>query len=365
MPLAALLMEPNKPLELAEVELPPPGPGEVTVRLVASGVCHTDATLATSSRPLPMPLILGHEAAGVVTAVGDGVTSVRPDDHVVLSAIPQCGHCFYCRRGQPTLCELFTGTRFGHQPDGTTRVRLHDEPVYQFGSCGTFTEETLVPAVSAVRIPEDVPLELAALLGCAVISGYGAAVHTASIREDDVVVVLGVGGVGLNVVQGARLAGARTIVAIDRDAGKLELSKRFGATHVVLAADNPRMLVDELTDGRGGDVVFEVVGTTTSIVQAIRLARRGGHVVMVGAPDAGSEVPFAFGDELLRQARTLTGCFYGSADVHRDIPALVEHYRRGDLLLDELVSRRVRLDEVNSVLADLGSATSVRAVICY
>src|SRR5581483_118444 len=242
MPVAALLVEPNAPLQLFEVQLPPPGPGEVVVRLAASGVCHTDATLARSSRPLPMPLILGHEGAGVVTDVGADVTNVRPGDHVVLSAIPQCGFCFYCRRGQPTLCDLFANTTFGYQPDGTTRFRLHNQPVYQFGSCGTFTEQTLLPAVSVVKIPDDVPLDCAAVLGCAVVTGYGAAVHTASIRADDVVVVLGVGGVGLNVVQGARLAGARTIVAIDRDPSKLELSRRFGASHVVLAGNNPREL---------------------------------------------------------------------------------------------------------------------------
>lgn len=365
MPRAAVLIEPNRPLEIVELILDGPKAGEVKVRLKASGVCHTDLSVATSARGLPMPMILGHEGAGVVMDVGPNVERLQPGDHVVLSAIPQCGSCFYCLRGQRTLCELWTKTPFGCQTDGTTRFRSGDVPVFQFSSAGTFTTETVVPAASVVKISTTIPLELAALIGCAVVSGYGAANRVAAIRPDDVVVVVGVGGVGLNAVQGARLAGAETIVAVDRVPWKLDLARQFGATDAFEASDHTRKEVDALTEGRGADVVIEAVGTNTTILTAIRLARRGGHVVIIGAPQQKSEMPFAIGDEVLRPGRTITGCLYGNADIQADFPALVGLYEEGSLLLEELVSRRITLDEVNRALDDLHEGRVARSLVVY
>lgn len=366
MPNAAVLVEANRPLKVVHVDIEPPRQGEVAVRLTASGVCHTDLSVATSSRPIPFPIILGHEGAGVVTAMGPGVEDLAVGDHVVLSAIPQCGTCFFCLRGERTLCELWTKTPFGHQPDGTTRFAMGGQPVYQFSSAGTFTEETVVPSVSAVKIPDSIPLELAALVGCAVVTGYGAATRAASIGADDVVVVVGAGGVGLNVVQGAKLAGARAVVVVDRVPWKLELAARFGATHTVQADDaDPREVVRSLTEGRGADIVIEAVGSNATILSALRLARRGGRVVVVGAPPIGSEMTLAFGDEVLRQGRTVVGCLYGNADIRVDFPTLVHLYETGALLLDELVSRRIRLADINEAMDDLHDGKVARSLIVY
>lgn len=360
---AAILVEANRPLELVELSLDLPQANEVTVRLAASGVCHTDLSVATSSRPLPLPLILGHEGAGVVTEIGAGVTHLAPGDHVVLSAIPQCGDCFYCRRGQRSMCQLRTSTKFGHQLDGTTRFRLAGRPVYQYSSVGTFAEKTVVPAVSAVKIPTSIPLELAALIGCAVVTGYGAAIRVASIGSDDIVAVVGVGGVGLNVVQGARLAGAAEIIAVDRVEWKLDLARRFGATQVVQADGDPTAEVRELTAGRGADVVFEAVGSNETILSAIGLARRGGHVVVIGATERSSRLELAFGDLVLMRALTITGCIYGNADVHHDFPALAALYEDGSLLLDELVTKRTDLHGLNDALDDLHHGRVARSLV--
>lgn len=366
MPRAAILTAPHTPLEIADVEVAPPAPGELKVRIAASGVCHSDLSVQNGTLPLAPPIVLGHEGAGIVEEIGDGVDGFAPGDRVVISWVPQCGECAMCSRAQGFLCDRAAATMGGTLLDGTTRVTRDGQPVFQFPSSGTFAEVAVVPAIAAVKIPDEVPLTSAALIGCAVLTGVGAAVNTASIRKGDAVAVIGCGGVGLNVVQGARIAGAERIVAVDTAALKLELARRFGATDVVNASsDDAVAAVTELTGGRCVDVAFEVIGLEATMQQALALTRRGGETVLVGVPrvDAMLSVPAALG--LVLAAKTIKGCLYGSANVHRDIPMLVGLYRSGRLLLDELVSRTIPLDDVNGAFVAMEQGEVARSVIDF
>lgn len=367
MPLAALLHEIGKPLEIQDVALEGPRSGEVQVRMAASGVCHSDLSVLNGTIPgAPTPMVLGHEGAGIVEAVGRDVDDLSPGDHVVLAFVPQCGTCFFCSREEPFLCETAdAAVSSGGLLDGTTRFSLDGSPVYQMSACGTFAESVVVPASGAVRIDADVPLEAAALLGCGVLTGVGAALNTARIRKGDTVVVYGVGGVGLSVVQGARLAGAGRIVAVDVVEPKLELARVFGATEAVNGADGESAAqVKELTAGRGADVVFEAIGRPETIGQAVDATRRGGQTVLVGLPRYDAAVgmePF----RLVAQARSVQGCWYGSSDIRRDIPRLVELYRSGDLLLDQLVSQRIDLDGVNDAFHAMEAGEVARSLVVF
>lgn len=357
----------DRPLEVCDLDLEPPRAGEVLVRLAASGVCHSDLSMQDGTTMIPTPAVLGHEGAGVVEEVGEGVTSARRGDHVVISWVPQCERCFFCDRGQPHLCEasnvvLATGGLL----DGTPRFRADGKPVQQMLAAGTFAERTVVAESAVVAVDADLDLGVAALIGCAVMTGVGAATNTAGITEGDTVAVVGCGGVGLNVVQGARLAGAAHVVALDVNPAKLDLARQFGATAVVDASQgNPVSQVMKLTGQRGADVSFEVVGLQKSIDQTIAMTRRGGQAVLVGLPrmDAVVNVPAFLGAVLA--AKTITGCWYGSAHVRRDVPRLVEHYRSGRLKLDELVSTTIGLDDVNDAFEAMKRGDVARSVIRY
>jgi S-(hydroxymethyl)glutathione dehydrogenase/alcohol dehydrogenase len=367
MPKAAVLTALDTPLEIAEVDLSPPRTGEVRIRLAASGVCHSDLSVQNGTLPGALPMVLGHEGAGVVVEVGEGVTNVAPGDHVVVSWVPQCGTCYFCERDQAELCEAGTlAMSTGGLLDGTTRFSWKGAPLMQMASSGTFAEEAVIPAIGAVKIPDDMPLEQAALIGCGVLTGVGAATNTARIRPGDTVAVLGCGGVGLNVIQGARIAGAGRIVAIDTLASKLELARRFGATDAVNAAqDDPVSTVMALTGQRGADVAFEVIGLAPTIEQTINMTRRGGQAILVGVPrmDVMVNVPAFFGVVLME--KTIKGCWYGSSNVHRDVPRLVELYKSGQLLLDELISRRIALEQVNEAFEALKTGEVARSLITY
>lgn len=365
---AAVLTAVGQPLEIRhDVEVEAPRAGEVRIRYAASGVCHTDLSAQNGTLILNTPVVLGHEGAGVIEEVGPGVDHLAVGDHVVVSWVPQCGRCWFCQRGEAHLCENATAALVtGGLLDGSPRFRSRGAPLYQMLAAGTFAETSVVPAVAAVRIPHDVPLELACLLGCAVLTGVGAALHTAGIGPGASVAVLGCGGVGLNIVQGARIGGAADIIAVDLQPDKLALAADLGATATVDAgACDPVGRVRELTGERGVDVAFEAVGTPAAIDQALAMARRGGRAVLVGIPrmDTVVEIPAFLG--LVMAAKTVTGCWYGSSNASRDIARLVELFRSEALHLVPLVSRTVGLDDVNDALAAMAAGEVARTVILY
>jgi S-(hydroxymethyl)glutathione dehydrogenase / alcohol dehydrogenase len=365
---AAVLTGVDQPLTVRhDVEVEAPRAGEIRIKVAACGICRSDLSMQDGTTPIPMPVVLGHEASAVVAEVGAGVTKLAPGDHVVVSWVPQCGECFFCRRGQPHLCQTADAVLLaGGLPDGTPRLRLDGAPLFQMCGAGTYAAETVVSAHAAVKVPDDIPLDVAALMGCGVLTGIGAALNTATIVPGDAVAVVGCGGVGLNLIQGARIAGAEVIVAIDVHPAKLDTARAFGATHTVDASrTDPANAVRDLTGQRGADVAFEALGHQRTIEQTVEMTRRGGEAILVGIPrlDVMLTVPVFLGYVL--QERTVKGCWYGSADIHRDVPRLVDLYRSGDLRLDELISRRIGLDGVNDALAAMKAGEVSRSVIVY
>jgi S-(hydroxymethyl)glutathione dehydrogenase/alcohol dehydrogenase len=364
---AAVLLETGKPLEVRDdVEVGAPQAGEVRIKTGASGVCHSDLSVMNGTIPLPPPIVLGHEGAGTVVEVGDGVTSVAPGDHVVLSFVPACGVCYFCRRDQGFLCEKSAMASAGGLLDGTTRLTSGGQPLRQMAMLGTFGDELIAPDISMVKIDPNVPLKLAALIGCGVLTGIGAALNTANIREGDTVAVIGCGGVGLNVIQGAKIAGAANIVAIDMFEHKLDLARTFGATHTVKAGEeSPEAVIGSAAEGRLADVVFEVIGLEETMNQAINLCRNGGEIVLVGVPrlDAMLNLPAAF--TFLYLNKTIKGCWYGSSNVRDDVPKLLGLYADGKLMLDELISAEIGVGDVNDAFDAMQAGEVARSVIVY
>lgn len=358
----------DQPLDVLDLRLAEPRAGEVRVRMGAAGICASDASVQKGTLPSPLPLVLGHEGAGVVAAVGPGVEHLAVGHHVAVCAMPQCGRCYRCERGQPGLCEQGDGVLFSASlMDGTMRFSTADGgAVGQFVAAGTFAEEVVVPAISVVRIPADMPFAAASLLGCAVLTGVGVAVNTAAIRPGDTVVVIGCGSVGLNAIQGARLAGAGRIVAVDLLAAKLKLAELVGATEVLAASEvDVLAAVLDLTAGRGADVTIDAVGVQLTVDQAIRMTGKGGEVAFVGASSADARINVPLFRGLVGSAKTFKGCLFGSADIHRDIPRLVEHYRAGQLQLDALVSRTFGIEEINEGLAAVVAGEVISAVVTF
>ena len=355
----------DAPLETRDdIELAPPGPGELRVKVVASGVCHSDLSVQNGTIPLPTPMVLGHEGAGIVEEVGEGVTSVAVGDHVVLSFVPACGECYQCHHGQGFLCEKSRAQGAGGLLDGTTRLTSQGAPLHQMACLGTYGPYAIVPEISTVKIPDDVPLDVAALIGCGVLTGVGAALNTASIRAGDTVAVIGCGGVGLNVIQGAKIAGATTIIAVDMLDSKLQMATDFGATHTVNAGEgDPVSGVMAASEGRGADVAFEVIGLGPTIEQAINMARPGGEVVLVGVPRLDVMLNLNAAFTFLYLAKTIKGCWYGSSNVHQDVPKLLEMWRSGELKLEELISKEIDVDHINEAFADMQAGTVARSVI--
>jgi Zn-dependent alcohol dehydrogenase len=365
---AAVLTSLTQPLELRDdIEVEAPRAGEVALHMAASGVCHSDLSMRDGILPIPLPAVLGHEGAGIVTEIGPGVTGVAVGDNVVVSWVPQCGRCYYCCRDQPELCQEADAVLIsGGLLDGTPRLRSAGAPLFQMSGCGTFSTDTVVPATGVVGVPADIDLSLAALLACGVLTGVGAVLNTAQVVEGDTVAVVGCGGVGLNVVQGARIAGAATIIAVDTNPAKLDLAEALGATHVVDAsATDPVSAVMGLSGERGADVAFEVIGLARTIAQVVDMTRRGGQAVLVGIPsmDVMVNLPAMVG--LVLAEKTIKGCWYGSADVRRDIPRLVDLHHGGKLELETLVSRRIGLDDVNDAFRSMTAGEVARSVIVY
>src|SRR3954471_19584081 len=365
---AAVMTGIGQPLEIRDdVEVQAPHAGEIKVRMGASGVCHSDLSMQNGTIMCRQPIVLGHEGAGVVEEVGEGVKSVKPGDHVVISWVPQCGECFFCKKDQGYLCEASGAAMIsGGLLDGTPRFTSQGAPLYQMAASGTFSEVSIIPETGAVKIPDDIDMRVAALIGCGVLTGTGAAMNTAKINKGDSVAVIGCGGVGLNVIQGARIMGAGEIIAIDMNETKLALAKQFGATTTINASQgNPVGQVMEMTGQRGVDVSFEVIGLGATIDQAIQLARRGGQAILVGVPsmDVMVSVPAFLG--LVVAEKTIKGCWYGSSNVQKDVPKLIELYRSGELKLDELISRTISVDEVNDAFEAMKTGEVARTVIQY
>jgi S-(hydroxymethyl)glutathione dehydrogenase / alcohol dehydrogenase len=361
---AAVLREPGRPVEVERVLLAPPRRGEVLVRVVAAGVCHSDVHLAEGRLgPGRWPMVLGHEGAGVVEAVGEDVLGVVPGDHVAFCFVPACGACPACRAGRRTLCE--TAGRHGVAGmlmDGTSRLRALDGSVLQHGlMVGCFAEYAVVPAAGAVLLPTAIPLWQAALLGCGVVTGIGA-VNRAGVRVGDRVCVIGCGGVGLQVIAGARLAGAGTIIAVDTDEAKLELARRRGATHFVTAGGSADVVGQVLAVCDGGvEHAFEVVGSPVTIRQAWDVLRPGGSATVVGLAPVGVEVSLPAIDFL--SEKTITGCYYGSTDVHASLGQLVALVVDGRLELGDVVSDLIGLEDVEAALERLRRGQGARSVI--
>jgi len=335
-----------------------PGPGEVRVRVRAAGVCHSDLSARSGTLPQPLPAILGHEAAGDVLDVGDGVTDLTPGDRVIVNWLPACGTCAHCLRGEPYLC--MTHVIFAYaQP----RFLAGEMPIFGMAGCGAFAEEMVVPRAGVVKIADDVPYEVAALVGCGVLTGVGAVINTAEVRPGDSVVVIGCGGVGLAAIQGARLAGAAVIVAIDPVEAKHEIAVRFGATHVA-TPDQASDVVAQVTGGEGADYVFDVVANPQTLRAAWSATRRGGAVVVVGAGRADQYVQFS-PFELLFEGKRILPAFYGSGDGRRDFNRLLDLWRGGRLDLEGLITHRVRLDDLDEALSALGRGDVIRQVILY
>lgn len=363
---AAVLTEVKKPLEIWEVDIDPPREGEVLVRVVAAGVCHSDLHYIQGDLEAVLPAVPGHEGAGVVEAVGPGVTRFRPGDPVLFVFRAFCGQCFYCLNGRPALCDFSNPIRrTGRMFDGTTRFHRDGQDVHHILGVSCFAEYTVVPEQGLLKLPADVPLDRAALVGCGVTTGVGAVLFAAGVRPGESVLVIGCGGVGLNVVQGAALVGAGPIIAADIVPQKLEWARQLGATHTVNPKEQDLLeAVRSLTEGRGADYAFEVIGRAKTIQQAYAATRKGGTMVVVGLTPMGTTIPLDPLD-LLRSEKTIKGTVYGTANLPRDIPRLLELYRLGRLKLDELISRRLRLEEINQGFEAMLTGSVARSIIVF
>ncbi|MET0134252.1 MAG: zinc-binding dehydrogenase [Kibdelosporangium sp.] len=335
-----------------------PGPGEVRIRVRATGICHSDLSAMNGTLPALAPGIVGHEGAGEILQVGSAVTDLVPGDHVVLSFVPPCGSCTACVRGQAHLCGVHAIQAFV-----TPRFLAGEQPLFGFAGLGTFAEELVVPREGAIKISKDVPWEIGALVACGVLTGVGAVINTAKVEPGARVVVIGCGGVGVSVIQGARLAGAATVVAVDPIAEKHDVAKHFGATH----ATTPEGLGElnaELTASEGFDYAFDVVGIPATIRSAFDIARRGGTVVVVGAGRGDAMVSFSAQELFLHEKRIL-GSFYGSADVRRDYHRMLALWAAGRLDIEGMISRRLTLADINDGLQALRGGTLIRQVVTF
>lgn len=360
---AAVLYELKTPLKVEDIDLDNPKSGEVRVKVVANGVCHSDYSVIHGILRSPLPVVPGHEGAGIVEEIGPGVTMVKPGDHVVLSFAPYCGHCYYCSIGSPVLCDNMRMTMGkGTLLDGTCRLKKNGKPVHHMAGLSSFAQYAVVAETSCVKIANDVPLEKACLVGCGVMTGVGAAINTAKVQPGTNCVVIGCGGVGLNTIQGCALAGAATIIGVDLMDSKLEYAKQFGATHTINPGKQDLVkTVRSLTEGRGADYAFEVIGLGKTIEQAYACSRQGGTTIVVGAPSREDTVTIP-ASSLLTE-KILKGSVYGSCHPHVDMPRLIDLYMKKKLKIDELVSRTYSLDEVNIAMTALEKGEVARSVV--
>ena len=360
---AVLCRELNKPVVVEKISVDPPKRGEVTVKMRACGVCHSDLSAVNGTIALPLPLVLGHEAAGVVEEVGEGVSGIARGDHVVFSFIYMCGKCRFCVSGRPVLC-LEQGKALTTPLEGTPRA--HDaagKPLNIFSGCGTMAEYATVSAENLIRIDPKIPMEVAALVGCAVTTGVGAVFNTAKLEPGSTAVVFGCGGVGLSAIQGARIAGAERVIAVDTLDAKLAMAKQFGATDVIRFNEDCVKTLKKLTDG-GPDYAFECVGSGDLAGVAYRAIRRGGTAVVVGVARPAENTSLRT-MTLVFEEKTLTGSYFGSCVPRVDFPRMLGLYLGGQLRLDEMITRRYAVDEAPQAFADLESGKNARGVIVF
>ncbi|MFJ8822197.1 Zn-dependent alcohol dehydrogenase [Streptomyces sp. NPDC102467] len=357
---AAVLPAVGSPLEIADIDLPEPGPGQVRIKLAAAGVCHSDLSLTNGTMRVPVPAVLGHEGAGTVVSVGEGVTHVAPGAEVVLNWAPSCGSCHACTLGEVWLCaNALAGAADVYAHRSSDGSDLHPGL-----NVAAFAEETVVAANCVLPAPAGVPLTDAALLGCAVLTGYGAVHHSAQVRAGETVAVYGVGGVGLATLQAARIAGASKIIAVDVSPEKEELARRAGATDYVIASENTAREIRALTGKQGVDVAVECVGRAVTIRTAWESTRRGGRTTVVGIGGKDQQVTFN-ALEIFHFGRTLAGCVYGNSDPARDLPVLADHIRAGRLDLSALVTEHISLDDIPTAFDNMLAGKGGRALVVF
>ena len=364
---AAILWGVNQKWEVEEVQLDGPKQGEVLVKLTACGLCYSDHHIVTGDLPAPLPIVGGHEGAGEIVEVGAGVTEVAEGDHVVMSFLPACGRCKPCARGMSNLCDLGAYLFAGGQLDGTYRVHARGHDVHQLLLLGAFSEYTVVPTASVIKVDDGVPLDKAALLGCGVTTGYGSVVRTGEAQPGDTVVVIGIGGVGINAVQGAKIAGARNIIAIDPVESKHDRAREFGATHAAASVEEAAPLVTDLTRGEMANVcvITTDVGRGAYIAQALSLVGKRGRVVQTAVtPPTDTSVDMSL-FELFLFEKQVRGCLFGSSNPRNDIPELLALYADGMLKLDELITGEYTLEDVNQGYDDMLSGKNLRGLIRY
>jgi alcohol dehydrogenase len=355
----------SRPLSIEEIDLAPPGPGEILVKIGAAGLCHSDLSVINGHRPRPMPMALGHEAAGVVEELGQGVTDLERGDHVVLVFVPSCGHCEPCAEGRPALCEPGAAANSaGTLLSGARRLSRNGQPIHHHLGCSVFAEYATVSRRSVVRIDRELPLDEAALFGCAVLTGVGAVVNTAQVRAGSSVAIIGLGGVGLASLLGANAAGARQIVAVDLSDAKLELALALGATHT-FNAGNPNCK-DEIRQATGGGVAFsfEFAGSVHALELAYGVTRRGGMTVTAGLPPPSATFPLP-AVNLVAEERTIKGSYIGTCVPSRDIPRYIDLYRQGKLAVNRLMSGRLELEDINGGFDLLNEGKAVRQVVVF
>jgi alcohol dehydrogenase (nicotinoprotein) len=364
---AAVLRDMGKDWEIIEMDLDPPKEGEVLVRFAAAGLCHSDDHLRTGDIPVRYPIVGGHEGAGVVEEVGTGVSRLKPGDHVVCSFLPTCGHCRFCASGMTNLCDL--GALFVDNclPDGTFRFHADGEDFGQMCLLGTFSQHSVVSEHSCIKIDDDLPLQTVALVGCGVPTGWGTAVTAGGVRPGDTTVIYGIGGVGINAVQGAAFAGARNVIAVDPLEFKRENAMEFGATHVAASAETAAEIVSEVTRGVGADQALITVGVVTEevIASAFAAVRKRGTVVITGLAGPGRKTIQLPSFELTLFEKRIQGALFGSGNPFETIPRLLDLYRAGQLKLDELVTNRYTLDEVNQGYRDMLDGRNIRGLLVH
>jgi S-(hydroxymethyl)glutathione dehydrogenase/alcohol dehydrogenase len=362
---AAVLSRPDRRFSVERLLLADPRPGEVLVKISACGVCHSDWHVATGDTKHPMPCVVGHEGAGIVEALGDGVSELAVGDSVVLSWAPDCGKCFYCRRGKANLCGEYVGPLWdGVMLDGEPRLSWNGKPVYHYCGLAAFAEYVVVPAVCCVKAPMEVKPEIACLVGCAVATGVGAVLYSAGVKQGESVAVFGCGGVGLSILQGAKIAGAEKIIAVDRSEAKRDLALRMGATDFVLANGETNSSIRRLTDGRGADWVFEAIGVPKVQEDALEAVRPGGGLVLVGLAPMGTATNFPSA-KLAREEKRVIGSYYGGVQPRKDFPMLLDWVREGRLVLEPMISRTWKLNEINEAFAEMLKGDVGRGVVVF
>lgn len=362
---AAVFKEVEKPFQIETLDLGAPQAGEVLVKVEAAGVCRSDYHLITGAIRHHKPVVPGHEGAGTIMEVGEGVTRLKEGDFVALNWAPNCGTCFYCLDGHPSLCSTFIPSIWGgNMLDGTTRLSKNDKPVYHFSAVSCFAEYAVVAQEACIPLSKKVPAPVAALIGCAVTTGVGAVINTAGVKPGANVVVFGAGGVGLSSIMGATLVGANRIIAVDVNETKMEMAKAFGATDTLISSPDIHKDIQEITDGRGADYVFEAVGIPAVQEQALKAVRPGGTLVLEGLAPMGSETNLP-GADITRRELTIKGSYYGSANTAHDFPLYADLYMNKKLDLDRLITKTYTLEEINMAYEELNEGKIARSVIVF